>query len=215
MNTDDVDRAVIERQASPHGPRGSGRRFRRPARPPPPFAAPRSPRRSRGRRTRLSARTSAPPPQPMSTTSLPDGGTSRSSIARSLITSGLKAAIVVGSAVRVGPCRLDRMVSKYRSVLSVPGATRLFASALVARLPQGMSIAGDPAARARHDALVCRRRRRRRRVCARDRGLRTALGRLVDHFGRARVLLPFACAPGVRVRAARRSRQRRAPASPC
>ena len=31
------------------------------------------------------------------------------------------------------------MVSKYRSVLSVPGAPRLFASALVGRLPQGMS----------------------------------------------------------------------------
>src|SRR5579884_3524989 len=31
------------------------------------------------------------------------------------------------------------MVSRYREVLSLPGATRVFASALVARLPQGMS----------------------------------------------------------------------------
>ena len=31
------------------------------------------------------------------------------------------------------------MVAKYRTVLSLPGAPRLFASALVGRLPQGMS----------------------------------------------------------------------------
>ena len=31
------------------------------------------------------------------------------------------------------------MLAKYRSVLSVPGAARLFATALVARLPQGMA----------------------------------------------------------------------------
>src|SRR5437588_10923177 len=31
------------------------------------------------------------------------------------------------------------MVSTYRSVLSVPGAVRLFATALLARLPQGMA----------------------------------------------------------------------------
>jgi hypothetical protein len=31
------------------------------------------------------------------------------------------------------------MLSKYRSVLSLPGAARLYSTALVARLPQGMA----------------------------------------------------------------------------
>jgi MFS family permease len=89
------------------------------------------------------------------------------------------------------------MVSKYRSVLSVPGARRLYASALVGRLPQGMSslailllvratthsyAAAGGAVGAFALATA---------ACA------PIIGRLVDHFGRARVLMPFACVQAV------------------
>ena len=86
------------------------------------------------------------------------------------------------------------MVSKYRSVLSVPGAPRLFASALVGRLPQGMSsLAILLLVRATTHSYAAA------GVAVGAFALATAasaplLGRLVDHFGRARVLLPFACA---------------------
>jgi len=86
------------------------------------------------------------------------------------------------------------MVSKYRSVLSVPGATRLFASALVGRLPQGMSsLAILLLVRATTHSYAAA------SVAVGAFALATAalaplLGRLVDRFGRARVLLPFACA---------------------
>ena len=86
------------------------------------------------------------------------------------------------------------MVSKYRSVLSVPGAPRLFASALVGRLPQGMSsLAILLLVRATTQSYAAA------GVAVGAFALATAacapvLGRLVDHFGRARVLLPFACA---------------------
>ena len=85
------------------------------------------------------------------------------------------------------------MVSKYRSVLSVPGASRLFASALVARLPQGMSsLAILLLVRSTTHSYAAA------GVAVGGFALATAacapvLGRLVDHFGRARVLLPFAC----------------------
>ena len=86
------------------------------------------------------------------------------------------------------------MVTKYRSVLSVPGAPRLFASALVGRLPQGMSSLGILllVRAATHSYAAAG-------IAVGASALATAasaplLGRLVDHFGRARVLLPFACA---------------------
>jgi MFS family permease len=84
------------------------------------------------------------------------------------------------------------MVSKYRSVLSVPGATRLFASALVARLPQGMAalavlllVRG-----ATHSYAAAG-------VAVGASAFATAafaplLGRRVDSRGRRRVLLPLA-----------------------
>jgi MFS family permease len=89
------------------------------------------------------------------------------------------------------------MLSKYRSVLSVPGAARLFATALVARLPQGMAplavlllvraathsyAAAGLAVGASAFATAC---------CA------PMLGRLVDQRGRGRVLLPVAVGQAV------------------
>jgi MFS family permease len=86
------------------------------------------------------------------------------------------------------------MVSKYRAVLSAPGAPRLFASALVGRLPQGMStLAILLLVRSTTHSYAAA------GVAVGGFALATAvcaplLGRLVDHFGRTRVLLPFACA---------------------
>ena len=106
------------------------------------------------------------------------------------------------------------MVSKYRSVLSAPGASRLFASALVARLPQGMSsLAILLLVRSTTHSYAAA------GVAVGGFALATAacaplLGRLVDHFGRTRVLLPFACGQAcvyvllVVARACRRRRRR-------
>src|SRR6476619_6354126 len=86
------------------------------------------------------------------------------------------------------------MVAKYRSVLSVGGARRLFASALVGRLPQGMSSlailllvrdATDSYAAA--GAAVGA-------FALATAGCAPLVGRLIDRFGRARVLVPFALA---------------------
>ena len=85
------------------------------------------------------------------------------------------------------------MASKYRSVLSVPGSLRLFATALVARLPQGMAplaillLVRD----ATHSYAIAG-------FAVGANALATAgcaplLGRLVDRFGRRRVLGPLAC----------------------
>ena len=89
------------------------------------------------------------------------------------------------------------MLAKYRSVLSVPGAARLFATALVARLPQGMAplavlllVRGATHSYAAAglavgaSALATA-------VCA------PLLGRQVDHRGRGRVLLPLAAGQAV------------------
>lgn len=89
------------------------------------------------------------------------------------------------------------MVSKYRSVLAVPGAARLFATALVARLPQGMAplavlllvrqatssyaIAGLAVGAEAFATAACA----------------PLLGRLVDRVGRRRILGPVACAQAV------------------
>ncbi len=86
------------------------------------------------------------------------------------------------------------MLEKYRSILSAPGASRLFAGALAARLPQGMSslaillLVRDAthsyaAAGAAVGAFAFA-----TAACA------PLMGRLVDRSGRARVLLPLALA---------------------
>jgi MFS family permease len=85
------------------------------------------------------------------------------------------------------------MLSKYRPVLTRPGAARMFASALVARLPQGMAplavlllvrgathsyaVAGVAVGAAAFATAACA----------------PLLGRLVDKVGRRRVLAPLAC----------------------
>jgi MFS family permease len=86
------------------------------------------------------------------------------------------------------------MISKYRCLLSVPGAARLFASALVARLPQGMSplavlllVRGATHSYAAAGLAVGA-------SAFASAGFAPLLGRLVDHLGRRRVLLPLACA---------------------
>jgi MFS family permease len=85
------------------------------------------------------------------------------------------------------------MLSKYRSVLGRPGAARMFASALVARFPQGMAplavlllVRG-----ATHSYAVAG-------FAVGAQALATAgcapvIGRLVDQVGRRRVLAPLAC----------------------
>ncbi len=84
------------------------------------------------------------------------------------------------------------MLSRYRSVLSLPGATWLFATALVARLPQGMaSLAVLLLVRgATHSYAIAG-------VAVGASAFATAgcaplLGRGVDSRGRRRVLLPLA-----------------------
>jgi MFS family permease len=89
------------------------------------------------------------------------------------------------------------MLVKYRPVLAAPGAARLFASALVARLPQGMAplavlllvrgathsyaIAGLAVGAEAFATAACA----------------PVLGRLVDQVGRRRVLAPLACGQAV------------------
>ena len=58
-------------------------------------------------------------------------------------------------------CRLECMVSKYRSVLSFPARTRLFATALVAPAPAGHVAAGRSCCSSARDSLLRRRRRSR------------------------------------------------------
>lgn len=89
------------------------------------------------------------------------------------------------------------MLSKYRSVLSLPGALLLFATALVARLPQGMAplavlllVRGATHSYAAAGAAVGASALA-TAVCA------PVLGRLVDARGRRRVLLPLAAGQAV------------------
>jgi MFS family permease len=88
------------------------------------------------------------------------------------------------------------MVARYRSVLLVPGFIRVFGTALIGRLPQGMtslailllvrihtgSYAAAGIAVGAYDGLTA--------------AGAPLLGRLVDRFGRARVLLPVAVTQG-------------------
>jgi len=89
------------------------------------------------------------------------------------------------------------MGSKYRAVLSVPGAGPLFATALVGRFPQGMSslailllVRGTTHSYAAAGAAVGA-------FALATAASAPIIGRLVDRFGRARVLMPFACAQAV------------------
>jgi MFS family permease len=84
------------------------------------------------------------------------------------------------------------MLSRYRSVLSLPGALRLFATALVARLPQGMAplavlllVRGATHSYAAAGAAVGA-------SAFATAACAPVLGRLVDARGRRRVLLPLA-----------------------
>lgn len=84
------------------------------------------------------------------------------------------------------------MVSQYRIVLSVPGAARLFATALLARLPQGMAplailllVRGATHSYAAAGVAVGA-------SALATAGCAPLLGRLVDRFGRRRVLAPLA-----------------------
>ena len=89
------------------------------------------------------------------------------------------------------------MGSKYRAVLSVPGAGPLFASALVGRFPQGMSsLAILLLVRATTHSYAAA------GAAVGAFALATAasaplIGRLVDRFGRSTVLMPFACGQAV------------------
>ncbi|HET6868596.1 MAG TPA: MFS transporter [Solirubrobacteraceae bacterium] len=84
------------------------------------------------------------------------------------------------------------MLAKYRSVLSLPGAPGLFASALVARLPQGMAalavlllVRGATHSYAAAGAAVGA-------SAFATAACAPLLGRMVDARGRRRVLLPLA-----------------------
>jgi MFS family permease len=84
------------------------------------------------------------------------------------------------------------MLAKYRSVLSLPGAAGLFASALVARLPQGMAalavlllVRGATHSYAAAGAAVGA-------SAFATAACAPLLGRMVDARGRRRVLLPLA-----------------------
>jgi MFS family permease len=89
------------------------------------------------------------------------------------------------------------MLSKYRPVLAQPGAARLFASALVARLPQGMAplavlllVRGATHSYAAAGLAVGAQ-------AFATAGCSPLLGRLVDQLGRRRVLAPLACGQAV------------------
>jgi MFS family permease len=89
------------------------------------------------------------------------------------------------------------MVERYRSVLSAPGCARVFATALVGRLPQGMtSLAILLLVRSRTGSYAAA------GIAVGAYAFATAaaapaLGRLVDRLGRRRVLVPAAILQGV------------------
>src|SRR5450631_3056946 len=91
------------------------------------------------------------------------------------------------------------MVQRYRAVLAAPGCARVFATALLARLPQGMSslsilllVRGSTASYAAAGFAVGA-------YALATAAAAPVQGRLVDRFGRARVLTPVAALQGVAV----------------
>jgi MFS family permease len=89
------------------------------------------------------------------------------------------------------------MVARYRSVLSVPGSVRLLGTALVGRLPQGMAglailllVRGSTHSYALAGLAVGA-------YTLSNALFAPVQGRLVDHFGRTRVLLPSAFGHGI------------------
>jgi MFS family permease len=89
------------------------------------------------------------------------------------------------------------VLSPYRSVLAVPGSPRLLASALAGRLPQGMSglailllVRGATGSYAAAGAAVGA-------YALASAVMAPMQGRLVDRFGRLRVLIPSAVGQGV------------------
>src|ERR1700684_471806 len=89
------------------------------------------------------------------------------------------------------------MLERYRSVLSAPGCARVFGTALIGRLPQGMlSLAILLLVRSKTGSYAAA------GIAVGAYAFATAagapfLGRLVDRFGRRRVLAPSAIAQGV------------------
>lgn len=88
-------------------------------------------------------------------------------------------------------------MSAFRAVLTIPGSPRLFASALLGRLPQGMSplailllVRGSTHSYAAAGAAVGA-------YALASAAMAPVQGRLVDRFGRRRVLAPTAIAQGV------------------
>src|ERR1700749_4929296 len=84
------------------------------------------------------------------------------------------------------------MVARYRSVLSVPGCGRVLATALIARLPQGMTSLGILLLIRAHTGSYAA-----AGIAVGAYDFATAagaplVGRLVDRFGRRRVLGPEA-----------------------
>jgi MFS family permease len=89
------------------------------------------------------------------------------------------------------------MVDRYRSVLGAPGCARVFATALIGRLPQGMSSLAILLLVRSHTGSYAL-----AGVAVGAYALATAaaaplLGRLVDRFGRRRVLVPSSVLQGV------------------
>lgn len=89
------------------------------------------------------------------------------------------------------------MLMRYRAVLAAPGCARLFATALIGRLPQGMSslallllVRGQTGSYAAAGAAVGA-----AAFCSA--AAAPVLGRLVDRFGRLRVLGPCAVGQGI------------------
>jgi MFS family permease len=89
------------------------------------------------------------------------------------------------------------MVTRYRSVLAVPGSTRLLGTALVGRLPQGMAslailllVRGSTHSYALAGLAVGA-------YTLANALFAPVQGRLVDRFGRSRVLLPSALGHGI------------------
>lgn len=90
----------------------------------------------------------------------------------------------------VRPSRFDAVIARYRTVLTVPGSVRLYATALFARLPQGMGslavlllVRGTTHSYALAGLATGG-------VAAAMAAAAPLQGRLVDRFGRARVLTP-------------------------